>query len=282
MTNVISQIFWPAMQNWQAVDWPEYVGEDWAHHILDAQLTDRLHVKQGRDIARWTVRRSGKELVTFVKRHYRHSAWRRLLASLVQHRNVSDGASEWRNLDAAGRLGIPTPRPLACAEWRRGTQLQSAIVLEELTGMIPLHEAIPLAQKRLSPQSFQAWKRGLIAEMVRLIHLLHDAGYFHRDLYLCHFYTLESNVDTVPAPWSGRLVMIDFHRLALRKTFRVAAVVKDLAQLLYSADIPGLGARDYIRFWRAYRRGERMSWIGRAIRLKAQRYHRHNDKHRAA
>jgi heptose I phosphotransferase len=282
MMNVVSQVFWPAMQNWQAVDWPEYVGDDWARNLLEAKLTDRLHEKQGRDIARWTVGRSGAELVTFVKRHYRHTYWRRLIAALSPNRGVSDGAREWRSLETAKQLGIPTPRPVACAELRDGTRLQSAIVLEELTGMIPLHEAIPLAAKKLSMRSFEQWKRGLIAEMVRLVHLLHDGCYYHRDLYLCHFYVLESDATAMPSDWAGRVVMIDFHRLTRRKLLPFTAKVKDLAQLLYSADVPGLGARDFVRFWRLYRRGERMPWLGWAIQIKARRYRSHNAKHRAA
>jgi len=282
MMNVVSQVFWPAMQNWQSVDWPEYVGDDWARHLLDAKLTDRLHVKQGRDIARWTIRRSGSELVTFVKRHYRHSCWRRVLAALAPRRGVSDAAREWRSLDTAKRLGIPTPRPIACAELRAGTQLRSAIVLEELTGMIPLHQAIPFAAKRLSPRSFERWKRGLIAEMVRLVHLLHDGCHFHRDLYLCHFYVREADVESMPADWRDRVVMIDFHRLTSRKLLPFAAKVKDLAQLLYSSDIPGLGTRDVVRFWRLYCRDERMPWLAWAIQLKARRYRSHNAKRGAA
>ncbi len=282
MTNIVSQVFWPVMQNWQAVDWPEYVGKDWPHQLFDAKLTDRLHAKQGRDIARWRLRRSGAELATFVKRHYHHSIWRRLLAAIAPGCGVSDAAREWRNLKTANRLGIPTPRPVACTELQSGMQLRSAIVLEELAGMIPLHEAIPLASKRLAPASFARWKRGLIAEMVRLVHLLHDGYFFHRDLYLCHFYILESDSASLPADWRGRLVMIDFHRLTRRRFLPFPAQLKDLAQLYYSADVPGIQSRDLVRFWRLYRRSERMPWLGRAIRIKARRYRSHNQKRGAA
>jgi heptose I phosphotransferase len=282
MINVISQIFWPTLQNWQAVDWLEYVGNDWTQHLLDAKLTDRLHQKQGRDIARWTLRRSGTELVTFVKRHYRHSRWQRVLALFAGRRGVSDGAREWQHLIVANKLGVPTARPLACAEWRSGTKLQSAIVLEELSGKLPLHEAIPLAQKRLNGIAFEQWKRGLIAEMVRLVRLLHDEHYFHRDLYLCHFYICEIDTERVPGEWKGRLTLIDFHRLRQQKLFHLAGKVKDLAQLLYSADILGVTNRDIVRFWRLYRRGARLQGMRWAILAKAERYRAHNEKRNAA
>ena len=51
-------------------EWPSFAGADWAERILNESVTDRLHEKQGRAIARWTLSDgNGNELVVFLKRH---------------------------------------------------------------------------------------------------------------------------------------------------------------------------------------------------------------------
>jgi hypothetical protein len=253
-------------------DWADLVGERWHHHLMDAKLFDRLHQKQGRSIARWTVRGGSREVAVYVKRHYRHANWRSWLARLWPHRGWSDGGREWQRLKTARDLGLTVARPLAVAEWT-GPGLKSALIVEELSGMLALHEAIPLAEKFLPPDRFQEWKRGLIAEMVRMVRLLHDRNYFHRDLYLCHFFVARDDLELVPPMWHGRVALIDFHRLSRQRILPFLARVKDLAQLLSSARIDGVSQSDTLQFWRLYGGSRLLRW---AVRLKARLYARHN------
>ncbi len=58
---------------------------------------------------------------------------------------------------------------------------------------------------------------------------LHAAGYNHRDLYCCHFFVK----DAAHAPREIRL--IDLQRVERRRWFRRRWLVKDLAQLAWSA-----------------------------------------------
>jgi len=106
---------------------------------------------------------------------------------------------------------------------------------------------------------------------------------FHKDLYLCHFYIPEAFTREPPAEWRNRVVVIDLHRLSSHPLSRWWWQVKDLAQLLYSSDVDGVGARDRLRFWRSYRvsrSGLFARLLGRLIRLKGARYARHNEKRR--
>src|SRR5262249_49813248 len=91
------------------------------------------------------------------------------------------------------------PDPVAAGEFigPRG-RLQSFLAIGELTGMLPLHEAIPLAAATLDARTFQTWKRTLIGEMVRMVRLLHEARRFHKDLYLCHFYIARADCGRLP------------------------------------------------------------------------------------
>lgn len=258
---------------WQAPEWPAFVGRDWQRHLLHADLTDRLHRKQGRSIARWTLTTANGEISVFVKRHYRHCLW-----TLLSPLGRSDADREWHHLQKAGALGVPVPRPLALAEWSRWPgRLQSALVLEELAGMMPLHEAIPLACKTLTRPEFKRWKRNMIMELVRLTKRLHDRGYFHRDLYLCHFF-LPSELIAAGADVAGRLVLIDFHRLTRQRMLPLLGRAKDLAQLLYSSRLPGVRRRDVLLFWRLYAGDRRRPVLRRLVEWKARRYWAHNRK----
>jgi heptose I phosphotransferase len=250
------------------------LGENWHRHLMQAALHDRLHQKQGRSIARWTVAEQGRELTVFVKRHYRHARWLGWLARLLPGKPWSDARCEWHHLRRAESLGLRVPRALAVAEWvGPGGRLQSALIVEELAGMLALHEAIPRAARLLPANQFRTWKRGLTAELVRLVRLLHDHGYFHRDLYLCHFFVATDDLKQPPESWQGRLAVIDFHRLTRSRWLSFRSRVKDLAQLLYSARVEGITTGDIAHFWRLYRGS---CWLRWAVKLKARVYRRRN------
>jgi heptose I phosphotransferase len=271
-------------------DWDAFAGPGWIDGIMTETVTDRYHAKQGRSIGRWTLTApDGRTLVVYLKRHYALPRLRGLLAALVPSRPWSPGLTEWEHLYWAKAIGLPVPRAVAVGEflgpWGK---LRSFLAVEELTGMLPLHEAIPLAMRRLSAADFIRWKRGLTAELARLTRELHTRSAFHRDLYLCHFYVADADTRRIPEPWPGRVWVIDFHRLTLRGFWRRRdSQVKDLAQLLYSTfDVAGVTARDRVRFWKLYREGWDASpvarWVRAAAVAKAQRYESHNARHARA
>jgi hypothetical protein len=263
-------------------DWAGFAGPDWLDHIMGQSVTDRFHAKQGRSTGRWILQADGQRLAVYLKRHYRLHWWRGLLATLWPTRAWSPAWQEWDHLSWARAQGIPVPQAVAVGEyvgpWGR---LQSCLAVEELQGMLPLHEAIPEASRRLSAEEFVRWKRSLIAEMVRLTRELHERRWFHKDLYLCHFYIPSADTATIP-DWRGRIHLIDLHRLGHHPWTWRHWQVKDLAQLLYSSAIDGVTARDRLRFWRSYlgtarrTRGDR--WLRGCVFAKWQRYRRHNRR----
>ncbi len=274
----------------ERADWAEFAGDDWADRIMGVEISDRFHAKQGRSTCRWILHRPGTEgserrLSVYLKRHYRLSWWRGLLAALWPGGNWSPAFEELEHLEWARSQGVPVPEVVAAAEyigpWGR---FQSVLAVEELAGMLPLHEAVPLAATRLDPQTFRTWKRGLIVEMARLTRLLHDKRHYHKDLYLCHFYIARDDTARVPE-WRGKVFLIDLHRLTHHPwTWRVWQT-KDLAQLLYSSEVPGIDAGDRLLFWREYRgpdgRGAG-AWIRPYVLFRWRRYRRHNARRKAA
>jgi heptose I phosphotransferase len=162
--------------------------------------------------------------------------------------------------------------------------LQSFLAIEELTDMLPLHEAIPRAAQQLDPLTFRIWKAGLVRELARLARTLHDRDHFHKDFYLCHFFILRADITSVPT-WTNRVFMIDFHRLAHHSVTRSFWISKDLGQLLYSSQVEGVDARDRLRFWHAYLGNRRRTWWGRwmrrIVRMRGRNYSKHNAKEAA-
>jgi hypothetical protein len=263
-------------------DWTDLNGPDWSEQIMQQAVTDDFHAKQGRSTGRLVLQGSGKQLAVYLKRHYELPWWRGWGAVLWPGAAWSPAMEERRNLEWAFAEGLPVPQVVASAEFLKPWgKLQSCLVIEELTGKLALHQAIPLAAQQLDPATFRAWKRGLTREVARLARFLHDRNAFHKDLYLCHFFIDAADTTHVPS-WTNRVYMIDFHRLAHHPYTRPFWISKDLAQLLYSSEIPGIDARDRLRFWRAYLGSARHTWSGRLLRrlvlLRGQRYRKHNVK----
>lgn len=267
----------------QQPHWPEFAGPNWDEHIMQAKVTDRLHAKQGRTIARWTLGKADRQLVVYLKRHYRLPWRHRLLALLWPEGDWSPAMQEWRHLEWAHAAGLLVPTAAAGGEfigpWGR---FRSFLAVEELTGMLALHEAVPLAAKHLDPLMFRRWKRGLIHHLAALAHHLHDRRCFHKDFYLCHFYIAEEDTRRLPEEWSKRVWLIDLHRLAHHRWTWPWWRIKDLAQLLYSSDVPGVDVRDRLEFWRVYfgsgRRQRSLRWLRRIILLQAWNYQRRHQR----
>jgi heptose I phosphotransferase len=272
----------------QRADWQVFAGDSWSDRIMGIAVTDRFHAKQGRTTGRLVLAAPrgtpGRSLTVYLKRHYRLPWWQGVLAVLSPRAGWSPALQEWRHLQWARRQGVPVPEVVAAAEyigpWGR---LQSFLAVEELAGMVALHEAVGLARTRLDGPTFRRWKRTLAEEMARLGRMLHDRRVFHKDFYFCHFYVAAADTLALPADgWEGRLYLIDLHRLAHHPwTWRLWQL-KDLAQLLYSSEIPGIDTRDRLWFWHAYRgSGPRRGtdrWLRRWVWFKWQSYRRHNAR----
>jgi hypothetical protein len=277
------RLFRGARRLCQRGDWLHFAGPNWADRIMGLAIQDRFHAKQGRSIARWVLQHDNRYLTVYLKRHYRLPRWRGLLATLWPDAGWSPAVQEWRHLEWAKNRGMPVPAAVAAGEyigpWGR---LQSFLAVEELADMLPLHEAVPAAASRLDPHTFCNWKRTLSAEMARLTRALHARRYFHKDLYLCHFYIPRQCTEEVPSCWQGRVHLIDLHRLKRHRFSWRFWQLKDLAQLLYSSDISEITLGDRLRFWRGYLGAESRGWPARLLRscvlLKWRRYQRHNSR----
>lgn len=260
-------------------DWPAFAGPDWLARIMSVEINGVLFRKQGRTIGRLTLTaQDGRAFTVYLKRHYVLPRRDGLLAVLFPGRARSPGLQEWEHLEWARRQGLPVPRAMAAGELvGPHGRLQSFLAVAELTDELALHEAIPLAASRLDASAFRRWKRSLTDELVRLSLAFHGKHAFHKDWYLCHFYIDEADTARVPETWTGRVTVIDLHRLTLHRFTGWWRRVKDLAQLLYSADVAGLTDRDRLGFWSRYRKATPLPrLIALFAQMKWRLYRRHN------
>ena len=107
--------------------------------------------------------------------------------------------------------------------------------------------------------------------MAEIARRFHAAGYNHRDFYTCHFLVKE------PSPGQFDVRLIDLQRVQRRRWFRRRWIVKDLAQLAYSAPRDRIGPKEWIAWMRHYlgtpklRRGDKRLIRAVAARVKRMR-----------
>ncbi len=123
--------------------------------------------------------------------------------------------------------------------------LESFVLTEELVGYQQLDHF--LRQRFAAPGGRRDGDlRRLIGEVAAVAARFHQMGYNHRDLYCCHFFIKEN------APGEFHVNLIDLQRVQHRRRLRQRWLVKDLAQLAYSAPRDRIRCRDKLAFARQY------------------------------
>jgi heptose I phosphotransferase len=216
------------------------------------------------------------DLVIYLKRHGTPH-WRERLVPLLRFSRPLLGAEpEWRAILEFHRLSIPTVEPVAFGLDGEGSFLATL----EISAKCDLKSWVRECLNRTRPNG--EWQRVDLALGVRfaqslasIVARIHGCGFHHQDLYLNH--VLWSSDATNGDP---DLRIIDLGRVAYARFFRRRWILKDLAQLHYSA--AGVPGTVQMRFLRRYL-GRRLlksdrRWIG-WILWKSKRIGRHTAKH---
>lgn len=175
----------------------------------------------------------------FIKRHGRPPIKEYVKPILRLTMPTLGARIEWDALLKFHEIGIPTMMPVALGESRG----ESFLVTQALKGFQQLDHWLDEHMASISDVEL----RETIAVVARLTQAMHGAGVHHQDCYLCHFL-----VPAAAGP-SG-IHVIDLGRAHIRPPLAKRWIVKDLAQLDYSAQL--LSPRERLRFLRQYlRRG---------------------------
>ena len=274
---LLTRLFRGTRWSWRDERHTSALPSDLDSTVMTLESADRHHAKQGRSTARVRFDSGPASLSVYLKRHFRLPWPNRLAALLHPSGRHSPASAEWAHLERARALGIAVPEVVAVGEWvGPWGALRSFLMVAELVGHTPLHEALPELSGAMKPAEFDSLKRLLVIEMAEIAAKLHAAHSYHKDLYLCHFF-----LDRSPVASEGRrLCLIDLHRLAVHRWTGARWRWKDLGQLLFSTEgVVGVDDRDRLRFWMHYRRRLKMTLPGlqrRFVRRKAARYLAHN------
>jgi len=195
--------------------------------LLEVEVARPIRRLPGRETFLWPE--TDPRLV--VKRTLREPRREELVARLHGDPR-SAGEREFRNLAGLAADGIPVPRPLGWVAEHGASGWRSLVVME----YVPHAETLEERLGGCPPDERQRWREVLVRHVIRL----HAAGWYHRDLYLCHW--------ILPAAEDGReLVLLDVGRARKRRRPRRRWFVKDLGALLHStpAAVP---SSDRVRF----------------------------------
>jgi len=219
-----------------------------------------------RSVVRFSLSQAGGKRNFFLKRHRHPPLGEQVREFLRWGRILSGGRREWENLWSLRQLGIATVEPVGFGERRRwGWEMESFLITEELEGACRLTDFIPLRFPLPLPSSLIAQKRRLMNRLASLTHRMHEEGFFHRDLYLGHFFIKSEEARDF------ELYLMDLGRLIQPRGRRKRWIIKDLASLNFSAPGRWFSASDRLRFFKQYRQISRLdrrdkSLICRVIR----------------
>ena len=212
----------------------------------------------------------------YIKRHG-PSPWKEYLKPLLRMtRPILGARHEWEAMIRFHKLGIPTMIPVALGESRR----DSFVVTKSIEGCSKLSHWMQTYWQRTERADIHK-TRQLIEDVARIARTMHSAGLHHQDFYLTHL--LMPQGDAQPGLHNDQpgIYVIDLGRVCCRKRLAWRWIVKDLAQLNYSADL--VTHSDRQRFLKAYLgrplRSEDRKFVRRILR-KSEAIARHSRKHR--
>jgi heptose I phosphotransferase len=183
---------------------------------------------------------------------------------LNQRKRLSLSECDMEPAENLRKLGINTPRTIAFGqEWNGLFEKRSFIITEQIPDSFKLEDKLPKG-------------KDFIKKLAEFVRKFHDTGFRHRDLYLCHIFCNSKM----------QFTLIDLARAFKPLFFSKKYLIKDLAELYYSAPGNEISKTDKLRFFLFYLRKSKLSFSDkimiRQIKNKAKRMAKHSRKHNIA
>jgi len=202
---------------------------------------------RGRERWRWELDGAPTD-VLFLKRYTRpplNQQWDRFRRQTWRH---SRAWWEYRQSHELARRGVPVARAVAVAERMAGPlELDAAVLLEAAPGTA-LDRIWPSLCAAGAPVTRGRHRHTVVRGLALFVSAFHQTGLCHRDLYLCHIFAELDPVGAV-APC---FTLIDLARAHRPRWRRLRWIIKDLAQLDFSARQVGATRTDRLRFLITY------------------------------
>ncbi|MCM8541535.1 MAG: hypothetical protein NE328_14805 [Lentisphaeraceae bacterium] len=151
-----------------------------------------------------------------------------------------EALSEWNNINALSQAKIKVPDAMAVGHGFINGRSVGFIMMKEVPGK-PADDFI---KEDLFPLKDFKKRLRFTEDLALFSSEFHELGYNHRDFYLCHTFVNSSKSNI-------QLNLIDLQRVQKRSLFRKRWIVKDLAQMAYSA-LRITSKTDRLRFYLKY------------------------------
>lgn len=246
----------------------DFEGGHVAKNLLRQRVTTRFDLKHP----------NGETQGFYIKRHIR-SPIKEYVKPLVRLRRPILGAkNEWEAILRFHEVGIPTMTPVAYGK----SGPTSFLVTAAIDGCIKLSDWVdrqfPVDQSggfedwRDVPEHFITESHHLVNRVAGIARTMHQAGLHHQDFYLTHLLVPQTDSQS-------EIYVIDLGRVRQHDRLRSHWIIKDLAQLHYSARrLPGDTWQRFLHsyFQRSLTPGDN-AFI-RRIKKKSQAIARHSRK----
>jgi hypothetical protein len=222
-----------------------YLEELKKNNLADFQLLGSVKggniLKQNR--YRSVIKINLKHNIFYLKKHF--WPWKDRIKSLIPWIKHEDARNEWENMILLKNLGFHTMTPIAFGEKRflkvpcfSFTLTEDIYDAEKLETYLPKHFRSPLNQTQIFK------KREFIRKLGAFTREFHGKRLNHQDFYLGHLFY---------RPAENRIFIVDVQRMHHNKSIRMHDMIKDLAQLSYSAQESGIFTKtDFMRFIHVY------------------------------
>jgi len=210
----------------------------------------------------------------FLKRYYKPPIFIQLKNRLSAQRRVSCGLYDIEPASELAEAGIKTPKIIAYGEqWRGLFESRSFIITEKIPDAESLERQLPAYFSGQVTTEKLEQRRNFIRQLAEFIGKFHKMNYCHRDLYFSHIFYSKN----------GKFYLIDLARVFKPRIFRQRYLIKDIAQLYYSAPGKYFSKTDRLRFYLKYVGHKKLTMKDkifiREVINKARRIARHDEKH---
>ncbi len=195
-------------------------------NVLKERGTERVFLKSP----------EGSTLTEAYIKRYRPEPFMSRLKNILSLRpsRFPGARNEWEAIIEFYRKQLPTMQPIACG----ASGGNSCILSLGITNYVRASELFARFAK-----GERLRRRKLIRRIAELAAGMHLSKMAHQDFYLVHIFVKEKEDD--------RVFLIDLQRVIFEESFSERWRIKDLAQLLFSAD--GFVSRtDILYFWKVY------------------------------
>jgi hypothetical protein len=198
----------------------------------------------------------------FLKRFQNVPKFIQLKNWLNRRKKMSTMACDLEPAEILRKLGINTPQTIAFGQqWQGFFEKRSFIITEKIPDSFSLEVKLPKKTKNF------------IKNLASFVRKFHNTGFRHRDLYLCHIF----------CDSRGQFTLIDLSRVFKPLVFSKKFLVKDLAQLYYSAPGDFFTKTDRLKFLLCYLQKDKLTKqdkiLIKKIKSKAKQMARHDKRH---